>query len=247
MRAALLLGLVLAQLMWWDLLDKTRVLLSWRLARRAIDREMPGRAVRLFAIARFAVHLRLLVEVDPETLPDRFVVVSNHQSVIDIIAIIAAFQSRTIRFVAKRELRRGFPAVSRVLRIQRHALISRHGDFATAMREIERLGRSLRSGDGAAIFPEGTRSRDGAVHTFHSGAVRRLLAAAPLPLVVVAVDGGHGVTSLGDLGRMRHGHRYRLRVLEVLPAAQGKRALVEQLRHSENLIRQTVARWREEG
>ena len=114
------------------------------------------------------------------------------------------------------------------------------------MREIERLGRTLRPREGAVIFPEGTRSRDGEVHTFHSGAVRRLLASCPLPMVVVAVDGGAGFSRLGDLGRMERGHEFRAAVVAVYPAAAGKRALVENIGAAEATIRATVARWRRE-
>lgn len=244
MRAAFLLGLILAQLLWWDILDKVRIAVSWNWARSCVDREMPHRATRLFALARFTVGLVFRPELMVDEIPDRFVVLSNHQSVIDIVAIMAAFRRRSVRFVAKRELRHWFPAVSRVLRIQRHALISRHGDFSLAMKEIESLGRTLRHREGAVIFPEGTRSRDGVVRTFHSGAVRRLLTARPLPVVVVAVDGGWNVAGLADLGRMDRGHRFRLRVLKVLPPASEKRELVQQIATAQQLIEDTLAQWR---
>jgi 1-acyl-sn-glycerol-3-phosphate acyltransferase len=244
MRSALLLGLILAQLFWWDLLDKVRIAVSWDGARRAIDRDIAGRAVRLLAIARLIVGLRVRSEIVQEMIPRRFIVLANHQSLIDIVVIMAAFRARSVRFVAKRELRRWFPAVSRVLRVQRHALISRHGDFATAMKEIERLGRTLRDNEGAVIFPEGTRSRDGAVHTFHSGAVRRLLSTEALPIVVIALDGGTGISHMDDLARLRRGHEYRLKLVEVLPPAAGKRALIEQIGRAQEMITDQLARWR---
>ena len=52
MRAGLLLLLIVAQLMWWDLLDKVRMTANWEWARRCVDRDTPHRALRLFAIAR---------------------------------------------------------------------------------------------------------------------------------------------------------------------------------------------------
>jgi 1-acyl-sn-glycerol-3-phosphate acyltransferase len=247
MRSVLLLGLIFAQLFWWDLLDKVRIAVSWDGAHRAIDRDIAGRAVRLLAIARLVVGLRVRSEIDERMIPRRFIVLANHQSLIDIVVIMAAFHSRSIRFVAKRELRRWFPAVSRVLRVQRHALISRHGDFATAMKEIERLGRTLRDNEGAVIFPEGTRSRDGIVHTFHSGAVRRLLAAEALPIVVIALDGGTGISHMDDLAGLRRGHEYRLKVLQVLPPATGKRALIAQIGHAQEIITDQLKRWRTAG
>jgi len=247
MRAYLLFLLVLSRLFWWDLLDKFRITLSWNWARSGIDREMPHRARGLFAVARLTVGLHLRNEVDDRRMPSRILIIANHQSVIDIVAIMAAFRHHAVRFVAKRELQRWFPAVSRVLRVQRHALISRSGDFASAMKRIERLGRTIRDNEGAVIFPEGTRSRDGAVHTFHSGAVRRILASQPLPIVAVAVDGGSGISRMQDLVKMKRGHQFRIAVAAGFPPATGKRELLEQLSAAESAIAGTIAEWRERG
>ncbi|MFP4152883.1 MAG: lysophospholipid acyltransferase family protein [Alkalispirochaeta sp.] len=247
MRAYLLFLLVLSRLFWWDLLDKIRITVSWNWARRGIDREMSHRARGLFAVARLAVGLHLRIDVDDRRMPSRILIIANHQSVIDIVAIMAAFRHHAVRFVAKRELRHWFPAVSRVLRVQRHALISRSGDFASAMKQIERLGRTIRDNEGAVIFPEGTRSRDGAVHTFHSGAVRRILASQPLPIVAVAVDGGIGISRMQDLVKMKRGHQFRIAVVAEFPPVTGKRELIEQLTVAETVIAETLAEWRERG
>lgn len=244
MRATLLLFMIIAQLVVWDLLDKVRILISWQWARRAIDREITGRALRLFAIARLLTGLKLEIEIDPQTLPSRLIVVSNHQSMIDIVAIMAAFRHHMVRFVAKRELERWFPAVSRVLRVQRHALISRHGDFNHAMRAISRLGTRTSDGEAAAIFPEGTRARDGELQEFHTGAVRRLHAAQPLPIAVVAIDGGWQVAHMEQLARIERGHRFRLAVLAVLPATHDKRTLVAQIATAHEMIAARIAEWR---
>lgn len=211
-----------------------------------MDRGMSGRARGLFAVARLAVGLQLRIDVDDSKMPSKLLIISNHQSIMDIVAIMAAFRSHAVRFVAKEELGSGFPAVSRVLRVQRHALISRAGNFATAMKRIERLGRTIRANEGAVIFPEGTRSRDGEVLTFHSGAVRRVHASQGLQIVVVAVDGGWRITGLQDLVRMKRGHRYRIAAIDVYPPATGKRELLEQLTSAHDSIERTIARWRAE-
>ncbi len=247
MRATLFFCLIIAQLVWWDLLDKVRIAVSTSHARRVMNRYVPLRARRLFAIARRFAGLRLQIDLDDRDYPDRFVILANHQSVIDIVAIMAAFRHHSVRFVAKRELGKWFPAVSRVLRVQRHALINRSGDVAQAMHEIERLGRDLGPGEAIVIFPEGTRSRDGRVHTFHSGALRRLLRARSLPLVIVALDGGWRLSRLSDLTQMRTGHRYRIKGVTIMDAAHDKRALLESVAHARELIDDTIAGWRSTG
>lgn len=244
MRSWLVLVLVVAQILWWDLVDKSLMLVSYSLSRRHINRTITSRAVRLFALARFSVGLALRMSHPRHSLPPRMLIVCNHQSLIDIAAVMAAFPDHIVRFVAKRELRRWFPAVSRVLRVQRHALIPRRGDFGTAMREIDRLGRTLVDGEAAAIFPEGTRSRDGVVRHFSVGAVRRLHAAQPLPLVAVAVDGGWQFADLAGLRHIRPGDEFRVGVVATYPLTRSKSELVAQIADAEQRIAAQVADWR---
>lgn len=250
MKAYLLLTLVLAQLLWWDLIDKVLIMYRWSAARALIDATLSWRGRRLFAIARFTVGIRLRVEIDQETLPDQMILIANHQSVIDIIALLASFRNHSLRFVAKRELGRWFPAVSRVLRVQRHALISRHGDFGTAMREIEHLGRGLARPEGSdlsvcpVIFPEGTRSRDGVVRRFHSGAVRRLQRERPLPIVAIALDGGWRFARMQDLAKIPVGHEYRVSVVAIYPYTRSKTEMIAQIDDAQARVTETIARWR---
>ena len=247
MNAYLLLILAVAQLMWWDLLDKILIAYRWECARALIDRTVSWRARRLFAIARFTTGLKLRVEIDHDSLPEQMILISNHQSVIDIVVLLASFRHHSLRFVAKRELGRWFPAVSRVLRVQRHALISRTGDFGGAMREIERLGRRLESRICPAIFPEGTRSRDGTVGQFHSGAVRRLHHAHVLPIVAVALDGGWRFGHMQELSRIPAGHEYRAKLVGVFPSVTGKTELIEQIEEAQARITATIGSWRGEN
>jgi 1-acyl-sn-glycerol-3-phosphate acyltransferase len=113
------------------------------------------------------------------------------------------------------------------------------------MHQIERLGQTIRPGEGAVIFPEGTRSRDGVVRTFHSGAVRRILGPQTLPIVAVAVGGAEGIARLQDLTRLRWGHMVRIRTVAVFPPVAGKRALLDQLTHAQEEITSTVEHWKE--
>lgn len=247
MRALLLLILVLARLLWWDLTDKVRICIGWSVARRHIDRYVSQRARALFALASFTVGLRLRVDIDHKLLPDQMIILANHQSVMDIVVIMAAFRHHSVRFVAKAELRRWFPAVSRVLRVQRHALIPRRGGYATAMAEVDRLARGLRGRECPVIFPEGTRSRDGRLKTFQSGAVRRLHMQRPLPIVALALDGGWQFARLNNITRLPPGHEYRLALVAVYPVAYGKHAVVARIEESREAIEKTLSRWRREA
>lgn len=244
MRALLLLVLASTLLLWWDIHDKILICISWEKARRYIDRNVSNRARTLFSLASFTVGLRLRCEINEDDLPDQMILVANHQSVIDIVVIMAAFQLHSIRFVAKAELKRWFPAVSRVLRVQRHALIPRFGNYNQAMRELDRLRNGLRDRECPVIFAEGSRSHDGSVKPFQSGAIRRLHAGRPLPLVALALDGGYHFVRVSDLTRLPKGHEYRISVAATFPAAKGKQELLEQIRQARDAIQEILRCWR---
>ncbi len=244
MRAVLLFILVIARLLWWDLVDKILITIDWQLARRHIDRTVSRRARALFALASFTVRLRLRVEFDDRDLPDQMIIVANHQSVMDIVVIMAAFRHHSVRFVAKAELRRWFPAVSRVLRVQRHALIKRTGNYSQAMQELDRLAGSLRDGECPVVFAEGSRSRDGSLRPFQSGAVRRLHTRRPLPIVALALDGGYKFAQLNDVIHLPAEHEYQITAAAVFPAVQGKQAVMNQIKDAHSAIADTLDAWR---
>ena len=246
-RAVLLILHLLAQLLWWDLLFKIQLVANYRAARRRLDRTASWCALRLFAIARYFTAIRIQTELDHVTLPSQFLVLANHQSLLDIVAIMAAFRNHSVRFVAKAELTFGFPAVSHILRVQRHALIHRKGHFNVTMRRIERLARSAVGNICPVIFPEGTRSRDGRLREFHSGAVRRILDINPLPVVTVAIEGGWRFSTLARLAELPIGMTYRLRVVRCDAAPHGKQEILSILDKASAAIDAQLLDWRKEG
>ena len=248
MRSSLLLGLILAQLLVWDIVDKIRTLLSYRWAVAVVEQKTTGRARRLLAIARLTTGLRVRFDTAAGVeLPRRFIIVSNHQSALDIIAIMAGFSRHSVRFVAKRELRRWFPAVSGVMRLQRHAFIERGSDVRSALLELDRLAERVAGNICPVIFPEGTRSRDGALGDFHVGAVRRLQTATGLALVALAIDGVWQFPRLSDLSRMPDGHRMLMRCVAVLHPEPGKIGVQRSLAQARTAIDAQIRTWRSAG
>jgi 1-acyl-sn-glycerol-3-phosphate acyltransferase len=205
---------------------------------------------RLFATLRWIGGFRYLPEGAPTAdMPDRFLVVANHQSLLDIIVVMSYFGScRRVRLVSKRELGRFVPLVSSVLRIQGHALISRRGEAKQAMEELARFARlCAREGISPVIFPEGTRSRTGEVGAFHSAGVRRILEeGGGLPVVALAIDGGWKVRNILGLLRNLRGGRYRVRPAGIYPAPAGKREILDVLVRARASIAEIVERWHAE-
>lgn len=119
-----------------------------------------------------------------------YVIISNHQSLFDIALIGGILFSNLPKYVAKAELGRWIPSVSLNLKQGGHALIDRQ-DAAQALAAIRDFGKRVQERNrSAVIFPEGTRSQDGALQPFKRAGARALLAAADrLPVVPVAVQG----------------------------------------------------------
>lgn len=115
--------------------------------------------------------------------------VSNHQSTIDIVAILAHTPGKTV-FVSKKE---NFliPFIGWHLWAAGHVSLDRQNRRA-ALRGMDKARRAVARGWRVAIFPEGTRSRDGTVHSFKKGAFAAAIE-DQIPIVPMAVDGAQHV------------------------------------------------------
>ena len=118
--------------------------------------------------------------------------VSNHISWVDIVALLAACHCR---FVSKADVAR-WPLFGTLvsgagtLYVQR---VSRRD----AMRVVHRMVQALRDGDILAVFPEGTTSDGSTVLAFHSNLIQAAISAqAPIQAVALRiVDGRTGAAS----------------------------------------------------
>ncbi|MFP4378523.1 MAG: lysophospholipid acyltransferase family protein [Spirochaetales bacterium] len=248
MSAFLVLLTVVAQLLLWDFWLKFLQALSRPLARRHLDRHVSGMARRLINLVAF--YSKLDFELDRSLVtdvPDPCVVCANHQSVADIAIVLAALERHRVRFVAKQELSRGFPAVSEVLRIQGHALINRKGDFRKVSGQLKELGKQIDRGVTPALFPEGTRSRDGSVRTFHAGGVRTILSGRTAPITAVAVDGGYRFVSLKDLGGRLSSFVYRVKLVGVFNHDGTKGSIQNAVRGAQDAITDQIEVWRKQS
>jgi len=112
------------------------------------------------------------------------IIVSNHQSMYDIPPIIWHMRKLHPKFISKKELGRGIPSVSYNLRHGGSVLIDRKNG-EQAVNTIKEFGAYLtkhkRSG---VIFPEGTRSRNGKLKTFHEKGLKTLLDSCPDAVIV---------------------------------------------------------------
>ncbi len=147
------------------------------------NRTVPGRFLRLVGvgISKTFPPWRLGVEgAWPAGGP--FVVVANHQSILDILLL--SRMPREMKWVAKEELFK-IPWVGTMLRMSGDIAI-RRGDAESGGEALARARAYLANGMSVMIFPEGTRSKTGTLLPFKSGAFRLALEAgvAVLPVAV---------------------------------------------------------------
>lgn len=139
--------------------------------------------------------------LDALDLSAPYVLMSNHQSVFDIAAILATWP-RSFRFVAKRELT-WIPLFGWALVLGGHVIIDRSRQ-ERAIASLERAARRIREGVNVIIFPEGTRSRTGRMGAFKSGGFH-LAIQAGVPVLPVSISGSREITPSHSL-RVESGH-----------------------------------------
>lgn len=124
-----------------------------------------------------------------------YVFMANHLSTVDIWAVFVAIPSK-VRFIAKKQLSR-IPLFGWAMAAGRFIFIDRQNPLA-ARRSIDEAAKRIRAGSSVAIFPEGTRSRDGRLGPFKKGGFH-LAISAGVPIVPVGIRGAHEVMPRGSL------------------------------------------------
>jgi 1-acyl-sn-glycerol-3-phosphate acyltransferase len=138
---------------------------------------------------------------------------SNHSSMFDIWALAASLPGST-RFVAKAELGR-IPLIGPAMKRAGHVMINR-AVKAKAMESYAEAGAKIKGGFSAVVFPEGTRSRSGAMLPFKTTPFA-LAIAAQVPVVPVYVHNTFQILPKGSW-RMRP-MPIRIRIGEAVPTA----------------------------
>jgi 1-acyl-sn-glycerol-3-phosphate acyltransferase len=114
-----------------------------------------------------------------------YVVVGNHQSMMDIIVLLAALPV-DFRFLAKRELF-SIPFFGWHIRFAGYIPIDR-SSRESGQQAMNSCRAWLRKGVSVVLFPEGTRSLDGEIQRFKTGAFK-LAQAEGLEILPVVIEG----------------------------------------------------------
>lgn len=180
---------------------------------RRVVHELSRILVRIF----FAVPPRWRQRIVGRELIDRrkqYVIVINHNTVIDIPALY--YIPLNFRWVSKREVFRT-PFFGQYLVLHGDICINR-GRAAAAMEQLLRDGkRWISRGASIAVFPEGTRSKDGEIHRFKAGAFS-LAKEAGVGILPVVMNGTKTLIKKNMLFNWRN--RITVRVLPPVPAEE---------------------------
>ena len=120
----------------------------------------------------------------PDDMRRPYVVVSNHESFVDILLI--SHLPTEMKWMSKIEILR-IPLVGWMMRLARDIPLER-GDATSTAKALEASRERLASKVSVMIFPEGTRSKTGELRDFKSGAFR-LAIEAQVPILPLAVYG----------------------------------------------------------
>ena len=135
---------------------------------------------------RRVVRLRLHTE-GLEMLPKdgRFLLVCNHQSIADPVALLYAFPNAELAFITKKENQQMF-IIGKLMHKILCQPLDRENDRA-ALKTILRCIQLIKEDKvSIGVFPEGYTSKDGKVHPFRSG-VFKIAQKADVPIVVCTI------------------------------------------------------------
>jgi 1-acyl-sn-glycerol-3-phosphate acyltransferase len=171
-----------------------------RLSKQQRDRRVQTWARRMLK----ALGVELTIMGAP-ALTGPMLLVSNHISWLDIVALHAACHCR---FVAKADVKR-WPLIG-PLATAGGTLYVKRESRRDAMRVLHHMAQALREGDILAVFPEGTTGDGSSVLPFHAGLIQAAISAdAPVqPVALQFVERqsrrlSHAVSYMGDESLVR--------------------------------------------
>ena len=150
---------------------------------------MPDFSSRIFGTswARLNMLATLMsIEVQGKEIVDpqqSYVVVANHQSLLDIY-VIYGYSGIDFKWVMKKELR-SIPLFGLACEMMGHIIVDRSNTTA-ALESIDLARSRIKDGMSVVFFAEGTRSRKGEVDQFKKGAFRLALELG-LPVLPISI------------------------------------------------------------
>ncbi|UCG26968.1 MAG: 1-acyl-sn-glycerol-3-phosphate acyltransferase [Bacteroidales bacterium] len=145
-----------------------------------------------------------------------YILVSNHQSMFDIVAIYLLF--RRFKWVSKSE-NYSLPVIGWTLRLNNYIKLERESR-KSIMKMMKECEEAIRNGSSIMMFPEGTRSLDGEIRHFKTGAFLLALN-TETPIIPIVLDGS-GVVLPKKGFILSPNRKIKLNVMEEIPFKEFK-------------------------
>jgi len=175
-------------------------------------------------------------------------IVMNHQSLFDIPLVIQTVQSAYPRIVTRqRYVNRWIPVISHMIRLYQYPVVDPTANAEEIQRALDEISQAAAETDvPLAVFPEGTRTRNGEIGRFKKGALSRILQARSWTVYVYVVDGFWEAAKYKDLigglsrieGKMEH-----VGTLEWSDPTEDPTAFIEEVR---NMMKERLSAMRGE-
>ena len=180
-----------------------------RLAIAPLSRVLPpARSVRLLTLWQLygsLLALAILRRLGGATieLPGRIpaepgvLVLMNHQSLIDILILVCSMRGVYPKIVTRARYAAGAPTISHMVRLYRYPLVDPANTTEQSIAALREEAAS--TAHPLAIYPEGTRTRNGRIGRFKPLGLTTILRARRWQVYVVVVDGLWKCQRLKDL------------------------------------------------
>lgn len=168
----------------------------------------------LLTLARIRVNTEGLEKTPRE---GRFVLVCNHQNMVDPAVLLKCFPNSQLAFISKQE-NRDMLLIGKLMHKILCQTLDRDND-RQALRTIVKCIQILKEDEASiGVFPEGYTCKDGKLHHFRNG-VFKVAQKAQVPIVVCTIQGTFGVFQ--KLKRLRRVD-VALHLVGVIPAEELK-------------------------
>lgn len=141
--------------------------------------------------AKFTIHKSINMNVKVigrENIPNEpCCYIANHTSILDIPLLIDSL-GHSVGFVAKKEMIK-VPIIGYWMKKYKCVPLDRE-NTREAIKAIREGANNIKNGYSMAIFPEGTRSKDGKLIDFKKGSIK-LATIAKAPIIPVSIDGAY--------------------------------------------------------
>lgn len=126
-------------------------------------------------------------------------IVMNHQSLFDIPMVVESARPGHPRILTRKRYTRWIPLISHMLRLYQYPIVDPRGNPSEIRASLDEIRRAARTSEvPLALFPEGTRTKDGEIGRFRKNGLKAILQARPWNVYVLVVDGFWRVAKFKD-------------------------------------------------